>query len=42
MVHDFSLDSVNNWSTEVHSITEIANSFGVCESSVRNWIKTGY
>ena len=31
-----------SWSTEDRTIPEIATSFGVCESSVRNWIKTGY
>ena len=24
------------------TIPEVATSFGVCESSVRNWIRTGY
>ena len=31
-----------SWSTKDRTIPEIATSFGVCESSVRNWIKTGY
>ena len=36
------LEKINKWSTDLPTIPEVAISFGVCESSVRNWIRTGY
>ena len=36
------LEKINKQSTDLPTIPEVATSFSVCESSVRNWIRTGY